>query len=439
MVGKERDARPMPGPAMTELLGRHEYLPASTGSPRVTLAVTGIMVAVVFVITDRVLHQTSMVGEIGDVVIESAVMVVTTCTLLWFGVLRPLFREVGVERDRAAEREARLIAGAEEQDFEQQIQRALEMADTEAAVYRTVRKAMTVATAGRGAELLLADSSDAHLKPAVLVGDDEDRLHCSVETPQGCPAVRQARTLTFTSSEHIDACPHLEARPGGPCAATCTPVTMGGRSIGVIHAATDRGLSASPPEIRQLESIAALSGARIGMIRVMTSTSLQASTDPLTGLLNRRSFEDQAVNLLRSGRPFALAMCDLDHFKVVNDTNGHEAGDRALRVFANTLRSVLRSEDLICRYGGEEFVIVLPGLSADQATAVLHRVQEQLFVDLSEGTVPDFTASFGVTHTHDDLDLDDLCRVADNALFTAKRDGRNRVALDPITAGGAQP
>lgn len=404
-------------------------------SPRLTLAITAVFVAIVSVASHGVLRQFTMESELADVAIESTVIVVTTCTLLWFAVLRPLFAKVEAERHQTTEREAQLTAVADEKDFERQVHRALEMGDTEDVVYRTVRKAMAVATAGRGAELLLADSSDAHLKLAVLAGDDEDRLHCPVKTPQGCPAVRRAQTLTFTSSESIDACPHLEARPGGPCAATCTPVSAGGRSIGVIHAATDRALTASPHEIHQLEAIAALSGARIGMIRVMTATSLQASTDPLTGLLNRRSFEDQATKLLRSGRPFALTMCDLDHFKALNDKNGHEAGDRALRVFASTLRSVLRSEDLVCRYGGEEFVIVLPGLSALQADAVLHRVQEQLFVNLAEGTVPDFTASFGVTHTHDDLELDALCRVADNALYTAKRDGRNRVVLDPIVAG----
>jgi len=123
-------------------------------------------------------------------------------------------------------------------------------------------------------------------------------------------------------------------------------------------------------------------------------------------------------------------MGDLDHFKALNDTNGHDAGDRALRLFARTVRSVLRTDDIVCRFGGEEFAIVFPGCSADEAADALRRVQEQLIVTLAGGAVPGFTASFGVAHTTDASSLEELCRVADAALFRAKREGRNRVIVD---------
>ena len=91
-----------------------------------------------------------------------------------------------------------------------------------------------------------------------------------------------------------------------------------------------------------------------------------------------------------------LAMGDLDHFKALNDTHGHDAGDRALRLFSRTLRDAVRADDLVCRYGGEEFVVVFPGLSVDVAARALGRIQEQLVLALAAGSVPPFTASFGV-------------------------------------------
>ncbi|NQV06748.1 GGDEF domain-containing protein [bacterium] len=169
------------------------------------------------------------------------------------------------------------------------------------------------------------------------------------------------------------------------------------------------------------------------MLRVMSATTIQAATDPLTGLLNRRSFEDQTHELLLRGVSFSLAMVDLDHFKLLNDTHGHDAGDRALRLFARTMRSTLRADDLLSRYGGEEFVIVFPDRTTEQAAGALRRIQEELVVALAAGTVPGFTASFGLTHTNDAESLDDLCRIADSALFQAKSQGRDRIVIDTAT------
>jgi len=122
-------------------------------------------------------------------------------------------------------------------------------------------------------------------------------------------------------------------------------------------------------------------------------------------------------------------MGDLDTFKSLNDTHGHDAGDRALRLFAQTLRACLRPEDLACRYGGEEFVVVLPRCSLEDATAALERVQEQLVLNLSQGEVPPFTVSFGVAESGADDSLEGLIRAADAALLRAKATGRNRVVI----------
>jgi diguanylate cyclase (GGDEF)-like protein len=134
--------------------------------------------------------------------------------------------------------------------------------------------------------------------------------------------------------------------------------------------------------------------------------------------------------LRADGGDFALVMTDLDLFKSLNDTHGHETGDRALRVFAETLRDGIRSEDLACRYGGEEFVVMLPGAEIHEAIEVMEGVRESLARITRRGDVPSFTASFGIAHSSDADDLEDLFLRADRALFAAKDAGRDCICID---------
>jgi len=176
------------------------------------------------------------------------------------------------------------------------------------------------------------------------------------------------------------------------------------------------------------------------MIRAFETSETQAHTDPLTGLLNRRSLENRVRDLHREGVPYALAYGDLDHFKVLNDTHGHEAGDQALRAFARVLRDAVRPNDIVARYGGEEFVIVLPDCSIDVAVGVLERVRERLALALGAGHVPPFTVTFGVASTDYTTNFENLVAVADRALLDAKAAGRNRVIVaDPAVPVPAQP
>jgi diguanylate cyclase (GGDEF)-like protein len=162
----------------------------------------------------------------------------------------------------------------------------------------------------------------------------------------------------------------------------------------------------------------------------MAETQLQASTDGLTGLTNRRSLENRARILRGNGVDFALVMADLDHFKSLNDMHGHECGDRALRVFAETLRDGIRTDDVACRYGGEEFIVLLPGVDVHEAIEVMERVREALARNTRRGDVPAFTASFGIAHTTESSDFEDLTARADRALFAAKDAGRDCICID---------
>ncbi|MFS2178427.1 PleD family two-component system response regulator [Rhizobium pisi] len=161
-----------------------------------------------------------------------------------------------------------------------------------------------------------------------------------------------------------------------------------------------------------------------------------AVTDPLTGLYNRR-YLDNHLNVLfnRSmarGRPLSVLITDIDRFKQVNDTYGHDGGDEVLREFANRVRSTIRGADLACRYGGEEFVVVMPDTPPEVAAAVAERlraaVESTSFALKHSGQVLSVTASFGIaSRIASVLTPDQLMKQADLALYEAKNTGRNRV------------
>ncbi|MDF1634820.1 PleD family two-component system response regulator [Mycoplana sp. MJR14] len=161
-----------------------------------------------------------------------------------------------------------------------------------------------------------------------------------------------------------------------------------------------------------------------------------AVTDGLTGLHNRRYLDSHLKLLidrsLARGRQMSICMTDIDRFKLINDTYGHDVGDVVLREFASRLRTAVRGADLACRYGGEEFVLVMPDTSAETAAAVAERLRmtiEQEPFRLSDGGVPlQVTASIGIASLLPQGDAPEtLLKRADNALYEAKRAGRNRV------------
>ncbi|MEI1251006.1 PleD family two-component system response regulator [Rhizobium aouanii] len=161
-----------------------------------------------------------------------------------------------------------------------------------------------------------------------------------------------------------------------------------------------------------------------------------AVTDPLTGLYNRR-YLDNHLNVLfnRSmarGRPLSVLITDIDRFKHVNDTYGHDGGDEVLREFSNRVRSTIRGADLACRYGGEEFVVVMPDTSPEIAAAVAERLRAAIesapFMLKHAGGALNVTASFGIaSRIASVLTPDQLMKQADLALYEAKNTGRNRV------------
>jgi diguanylate cyclase (GGDEF)-like protein len=159
----------------------------------------------------------------------------------------------------------------------------------------------------------------------------------------------------------------------------------------------------------------------------------QAETDGLTRILNRRAWCERAQAVIaparRSGEALAVLMLDIDHFKRVNDVEGHAAGDRALQRMAAALRKRVRSGDLVCRYGGEEFCVLLLQADAKTALEVDAGVRRELADSASAGSGLMLTFSSGLATLSDDTGLDSLLRRADHALYEAKAAGRNRLVV----------
>jgi diguanylate cyclase (GGDEF)-like protein len=159
---------------------------------------------------------------------------------------------------------------------------------------------------------------------------------------------------------------------------------------------------------------------------------MAATRDDLTGLLNRKAFLDLAAEHIADtavSKPAGvLILADLDHFKAVNDTYGHAAGDAVLQAFAAACQATVRSTDLAGRYGGEEFVLLIPGASAERAERIANEVSRRL-AQASKAGLQMPTVSYGVATYHPGAaGLDALIASADAALYTAKSLGRNRTA-----------
>jgi diguanylate cyclase (GGDEF)-like protein len=165
----------------------------------------------------------------------------------------------------------------------------------------------------------------------------------------------------------------------------------------------------------------------------------QASRDPLTGVHNRGFFDEvlrvQLAAARRGGAPVAVLLVDVDHFKRINDTHGHSEGDRALKIIAQALTRAARASDIVCRYGGEEFCLILPGTPAVSALLLAERIREEVPAACGRegvaGRGSRITVTIGLAASPaDGVETDAIMRVADQRLYRGKDEGRDRVVVD---------
>jgi diguanylate cyclase (GGDEF)-like protein len=213
----------------------------------------------------------------------------------------------------------------------------------------------------------------------------------------------------------------------------CMSLVAQGNKLGAVMLS---GHSALTDEHKQI--LAAMSD-RIALaihnLQLRNSLLQQAIRDPLTGLYNRRYLDETLTRELeranRSGQSLSIIIADVDHFKEINDTFGHDGGDEILRVVGKLLGSSFRTQDLVCRYGGEEFVIVLPETQLADALHRAEALRQQIkltHVNLAGATLESLSISMGVAAfpSHGDSPKA-LIRNADNAMYRAKTGGRDRV------------
>jgi diguanylate cyclase (GGDEF)-like protein len=373
----------------------------------------------------------------GRALFEAAVVAAPLAVLLALWIAGPIRRQIASQQARIGEQHAELVDALERQEFHARVTRGLELADDEPATIEVLRRSLPLAVEDGTAEVLITDQAGTTLSQVASTGGEHDAgPGCSVAGPRGCPAIRHGRVLTFASGEDIDACPNLRAR--GAASAMCAPISIMGRPIGVVHAI---GAPGEIPEGRaqaNLEAMAAAAGTRIGMLRALATRERQATTDPLTGLVNRRELENRAHDLAAGDAVVAVAIVDLDRFKELNDTHGHDAGDRALRAFAHVATNRLRPNDVAARYGGEEFVLLLPGVTSTGAGHVLDRLRTDLAEEIERTSAPPFTFSAGVVDAMPPFELATLISRADDALLAAKEAGRDRIFVRTSEVDGAR-
>jgi diguanylate cyclase (GGDEF)-like protein len=255
---------------------------------------------------------------------------------------------------------------------------------------------------------------------------------------EDCWALRRGQAHVVDDPAHGLRCEHLPASAMAPY--LCVPMMARGAAIGVLHVM----LSGDVPLGRSVQSVEPLArtvaehvGLAMANFNLRQTLRIQSIRDPLTGLFNRRYMEEtinrEIPRATRYQRPLGIILFDIDHFKDFNDTFGHAAGDTVLSTLGEFVRAHIRSEDIACRYGGEEVVLILPDAPQDVTLAraeMLRAGVNALRLEHREKPLGELSISLGVAvFPRHGVTGEVLLRAADKALYRAKEGGRNRVEL----------
>lgn len=286
----------------------------------------------------------------------------------------------------------------------------------------------------RGAVALL-DTSRSHAE--VLGSWSECQLPTTEFEPTECWALRTGHPHLVVAGDSTAPCAHAA---GVKNSYLCIPILAQGETLGILHLqATDDVPQLDPAELSFKTTFAGQVGLSIANIRLREALRMQSVRDALTGLYNRRYLEEvldrETRRAGRAGQSMGILMLDLDHFKRFNDTYGHDAGDAVLRETAAFLLKNVRAEDFVCRYGGEEFVVILPTADVEGSTTRAEKLRSkirELSIMHQGKSLGMVTFSIGVAAfpVHG-MSPKELMAAADGALYEAKRGGRDQVAIAP--------
>lgn len=312
-------------------------------------------------------------------------------------------------------------------------------------LYLIVQRFMAQLLPGSKGELYIYSNSRDVLDG--MVNWNTRDLHPSI-TADSCWALRRGRAYDYAEGGLCLPCDHVTAHHHGVAVTEylCVPIVAHGDTVGLLHIRFDT----SHPAVARIAdkgTFAIRCGEHISMAianaKLRDELRDQSIRDPLTGLYNRRYFMDairREVSISeRRGSRFGLISFDVDRFKTFNDNHGHDAGDIVLRALGARLHEVLAAGEIACRFGGEEFAVLVPAGTLEETRALAERLREavsQAQVRYLDGFLPRVTVSCGVAaYPESGADPADLLRRADEALYAAKEAGRNAVCI----AGSRRP
>ena len=352
-----------------------------------------------------------------------------------------IFRENGLERQRLEqERDADRIM----RDLLSRMTQRLQGCDSTGDLVEVVRRFAPEIATGFAGRLYIHDARRNAMRQACeWLSPAASSLEFS---PGSCWALRRGQ-MHKPTGEMIDIpCEHLGAGLSRPT--ICVPLTVQGESIGLLYFEEPESVL---PEQRDraekyLEMLAENIGLALANLRLRDALREMAMVDALTGLANRRRFDtaliDETGRSERTKTPLACLMVDIDHFKRFNDSHGHDAGDAVLRGVGGVLNDALREDGYAFRLGGEEFVLLMPGFSLDQAMARARQVQDQirnLRVEHRRQEVGPITASFGLAVFPVHGRAETLVQTADAALLRAKAQGRDQIVVAAVRDRASVP
>jgi diguanylate cyclase (GGDEF)-like protein len=285
----------------------------------------------------------------------------------------------------------------------------------------------------RGAICML-DEKRRSVEPCASWSDPALTAFTPIESCCGLRSGQPRWRIPGASEIH---CTHFAG--SAPARYLCNPISAHGRTLGILYVEcdTDELVVAVRKRLESVHHLLQIAGMAIATLNLQARLESQSLHDPLTGLSNRRfleaSLERELHRAKRRKNTLAVFMIDADHFKRFNDSFGHAAGDAALKAIASVLRTNVRAEDIACRYGGEEFTLILPDIAADLAYSRAESIRRQiteLSVSVGSETYADFSVSIGIAFFPiDGLTAESLLQKADQALYESKRLGRNQISL----------
>src|SRR6266849_429105 len=320
------------------------------------------------------------------------------------------------------------------------LSRYLRASVTPAEVYATIECFGPQLFQGTNGKLYLVHPPGKHLESAATWGDKS--LTGQTFTIQDCWGLRQAQTFRVHDAQTELLCGHVTADSNSARPYLCVPLFAEGETLGLLHLRRVEGESPSSAIAGSMESylnlavtVAEEASLALANLKARDSLHEQSIRDSLTGLYNRRFLEEFLLRELaradRKKHPFSIITMDIDHFKRINDTLGHGAGDIVLRRVGLLLQGFVRQSDIACRVGGEEFSVLLPEASmqiATQRAENIRRGVQELKLKYEEHTLAAITISLGVAAFPDHGTTPAaLLHAADQALYDAKYRGRDRV------------